>query len=145
MAKTTKKNKAKKTERRKLFYSVMGGFICDGKDIAPRAGDLLAGDPIFFPAMNRVLQYFRLQYGELVKPFHPDTKKGWYKLVGLSSERKSQMLNLEESKYALSKIMEALEIGTPGLNYDNLKAAADRHQKRIDELEAAQQPSDEEF
>lgn len=48
-------------------------------------------------------------------------------------------LNLEESKYALSKILAVLmSPWQPGINYDNLKAAADRHQKRIDELEAAQ-------
>ena len=46
------------------------------------------------------------------------------------------MLNLEESRYALSKILEVLNSPwQPGINYDNLKAAADRHQRRIDELE----------
>lgn len=48
-------------------------------------------------------------------------------------------LNLEESKYALEKILEVLMSPQLGINYENLKAAADRHQKRIDELEAAQQ------
>ena len=49
------------------------------------------------------------------------------------------MLNLEESKYALSKILEVLmSPWQSGINYDNLKAAADRHNKRIHELEAAQ-------
>lgn len=48
-------------------------------------------------------------------------------------------LSLEESKYALSKILAVLmSPWQSALNYDNLKAAADRHQKRIDELEAAQ-------
>ena len=49
------------------------------------------------------------------------------------------MLNLEESRYAFSKILEVLNSPwQPGINYDNLKAAADRHSKRIEELEAAQ-------
>ncbi len=49
------------------------------------------------------------------------------------------MLNLEESEYALSKILEVLNSPwQPGINYDNLKAAADRHAKRIRELEDAQ-------
>jgi len=48
------------------------------------------------------------------------------------------MLNLEESKYALSKILEVLnQPYQEGINYDGLKIAADRHAKRIDELEAA--------
>jgi len=49
------------------------------------------------------------------------------------------MLNLEESEYALSKILEVLNSPwQPGINYDGLKSAADRHTKRIRELEAAQ-------
>lgn len=50
------------------------------------------------------------------------------------------MLDLEESEYALSKILKVLNSPwQPGINYDNLKAAADRHAKRIRELEASQQ------
>jgi len=47
------------------------------------------------------------------------------------------MLNLEESKYALSKILEVLmQPWQSGIDYDALKRAADRHNKRIRELEA---------
>ena len=48
-------------------------------------------------------------------------------------------LSLEESKYALSKILEVLcSEWQEGIDYDALKRDADRHNDRIRELEAAQ-------
>jgi hypothetical protein len=56
------------------------------------------------------------------------------------------MLNREESEYALAKIFEVLNSPhQPGIDYDALKAAADRHTARIREIDAAQSGARERY
>ena len=52
------------------------------------------------------------------------------------------MMSLEVEKYALEKILEVLlSPWRPGINYDRLKAAADRHVKNIWLLEGKPLPT----